>query len=535
MPTGAYLLLMSDEAQARLAAIVESSDDAIISKDLNGIVTSWNRAAERIFGYTSAEMVGQSILKIIPGDRRSEEEGILAALRRGERVDHFDTIRIARDGHEIPVSLTISPIRDLDGRVVGASKIARDISDRRRAEAEREELMESERAARTAAERANRSKDEFLATLSHELRTPLNAMLGWSQLMRTTPMDGSEITRALSAIERNVRLQSQLVDDLLDMSRIASGKMRIEIQRVNLTSVIESAIETARPAAAAKNIHLQPSLDTTAGIVSGDPVRLEQIVWNLLSNAVKFTPKGGRVQVVLERVNSHVEIRVTDTGLGIAADFLPHVFDRFRQAESSATRPFGGLGIGLALVKHIAELHGGIATVNSPGLGQGSTFTVSLPIAAAHADEDFSPQGTGDVGGGHAIDLTNVRVLVVDDDEDALSVMRRLLEAAHAQVLTARSAADALSIIEMTLPDIVISDIGMAGEDGYTLIRKIRALPPEQGGRVPAIALTAFARPEDRRRAMLAGFHLHFSKPVEVIELRAAVATLVGRSNAMAP
>src|SRR5579862_151127 len=262
---------VSDEAQARLAAIVESSDDAIISKDLNGIVTSWNRAAERIFGYTAEEMVGRSILTIIPRTRRSEEDKILAALRLCYRLYHFVTIRIAKDGHDIPVSLTISPLRDAHGRVVGASKIARDISERRRAEVEREQLMESERAARTAAERANRSKDEFLATLSHELRTPLNAMLGWSQLMRTTPMDGSEITRALSAIERNVRLQSQLVDDLLDMSRIASGKMRIEIQRVNLVSIVESALETARPAAAAKDIRLQPVLDTAAGTVAGDP------------------------------------------------------------------------------------------------------------------------------------------------------------------------------------------------------------------------------------------------------------------------
>lgn len=346
-------------------------------------------------------------------------------------------------------------------------------------------------------------------------------------------MDGSEITRALTAIERNVRLQSQLVEDLLDMSRIASGKMRIEIQRVNLLSVIESALETARPAANAKDIRLQPSLDSSAGIVSGDPVRLEQVVWNLLSNAVKFTPKGGRVQVVLERVNSHVEIRVTDTGLGIDPAFLPHVFDRFRQAESSPTRSYGGLGIGLAIVKHIAELHGGIATASSQGLGLGSTFTVCLPIAATHPNEADASDRTGDATVGHAVDLSGVCVLVVDDDEDALAVMRRLFENARAQVLTAPSAADALYIVEMTLPDIVISDIGMTGEDGYTLIRKIRALPPERGGRVPAIALTAFARAEDRRRAILAGFHVHFSKPVETVELRATVATLVGRSAAI--
>lgn len=525
--------MVSDEAQARLAAIVESSDDAIISKDLNGIVTSWNRAAERIFGYTAAEMIGKSILTIIPRNRRNEEDSILAALRRGDRVDHFDTIRVTKDGREVPVSLTISPLRDGEGRVIGASKIARDISDRRRVEAERDQLMESERVARTAAERANRSKDEFLATLSHELRTPLNAMLGWSQLMRTTPMDGSEITRALSAIERNVRLQSQLVDDLLDMSRIASGKMRIEIQRVNLLSVVESAIETARPAAAAKEIRLQPSLDSSAGTIAGDPVRLEQVVWNLLSNAVKFTPKGGHVRIVLERVNSHVEIRVSDDGLGIASEFLPHVFDRFRQAESSATRPFGGLGIGLALVKHIVELHGGVATATSPGLGHGATFSVCLPIAAAHEGDEAPAEGTSETASGRPVDLSGVHVLVVDDDEDALAVMRRLFEGSHAEVLTAQSAAEALAIIDLTIPDIVISDIGMSGEDGYSLIRKIRALPRERGGRVPAIALTAFARAEDRRRAMLAGFHVHFSKPVETVELRAAVATLVGRSAAL--
>ena len=294
----------SQDAQARLAAIVESSDDAIISENLDGMVTSWNSAAERIFGYSPQEMVGQSILTIIPADRHAEVNDIRATLRAGQRVEHFDTIRMAKGGRSIAVSLSMAPLRDVDGRIVGASKIARDVTERKDAEAEREQLMGSERAARVAAERANRAKDEFLATLSHELRTPLNAMLGWSQLMQTTRMGDDDLAQATAAIERNVRLQAQLVDDLLDMSRIMSGKMHLAIQRVNAASVVQAAIETVRPAANAKGIELDALLDSAAGPVSADPTRLQQVVWNLLSNAVKFTPKGGRVQLMLQLVNS---------------------------------------------------------------------------------------------------------------------------------------------------------------------------------------------------------------------------------------
>ncbi len=519
----------AQETHARLAAIVESSDDAIVGKNLDGVITSWNRAAERIFGYAPDEIIGQSILTIIPPERWPEEARILAALRRGERVDHFDTVRVAKGGRAVDVSLTISPIRNADGRVIGASKIARDITERKQAERERDQLMASERAARQSADRANRAKDEFLATLSHELRTPLNAMLGWSQLMRMPDIPARELHQAALAIERNVRVQTRLVDDLLDLSRIVSGKMRLDVQRVNIATAIEAALETARAAAEAKQIRLQAILDASAGPVPGDATRLQQVVWNLVSNAVKFTPKGGRVQVLLERVNSHVEIRVTDTGIGIHADFLPHVFDRFRQAESSTTRAHGGLGIGLAIVKNLVELHGGTVTAYSNGPHEGATFTVSLPIALAQDEGTRYSEDERHPWSRAAVDLTNVCILVVDDDPDVVMLVERVFQGTGARIIGAGSVADALQVLQTDIPDIVLSDIGMPGEDGFSLVRRIKALPDGRGARIPVIALTAFARPEDRRRVLLAGFHLHLAKPVDTSELLAAVATLVGR------
>jgi PAS domain S-box-containing protein len=347
------------DAAARLAAIVASSDDVIVGKTLDGTITSWNSAAERILGYTADEAIGQHIKLIIPPDRWAEEDEVLARIGRGEKVDHFETVRRTKDGRLLNISLTVSPIRDAQGTIVGASKVARDITDRLRAEKERAHLLASEKEARQLAEDASRLKDEFLAVVSHELRNPLNAITGWASLLRIGKLNNEQTARAVETILRNAQLQTQLIQDLLDVSAIVSGRLRLKVRPFQLSSVVEAAIEVMRPAAEAKSIRLQPLIDFTAGPVSGDPDRLQQVFWNLLSNAVKFTPNGGRVQIRLQTVDSHAELIVTDTGKGIDAKLLPFVFDRFRQGDSSTTREHGGLGLGLAIVRHLVELHGG--------------------------------------------------------------------------------------------------------------------------------------------------------------------------------
>lgn len=406
--------------------------------------------------------------------------------------------------------------------------------ERARAEDERNRLLQSEQIAREEAQQANRLKDEFLATLSHELRTPLNSILGWSQMLRNNNLDEVAVKRAIETIERNARAQNQLIDDLLDVSRIITGKLRLDMRAVDLSSVIMSAIDAARPAADAKNIRLQTLLDPQAGQISGDPDRLQQVVWNLLSNAIKFTRKGGRVQVRLERVNSRVEIVVSDTGIGIEAEFLPFVFERFRQSDGSTTRRHGGLGLGLAIVRQLVELHGGTVSVESAGEGKGATFTVSLPILPVRIEpaEDGARAHTP-AQNGSVIDcppeISGLRVLLVDDETDSRDLLKFVLESCGAQVMTSGSAAKALEIIRSESFDVLISDIGMPEEDGYSLIRKIRDLPNEQGGNVPAIALTAYARAEDRVHALRSGFQMHIAKPVESSELITVVANLAGR------
>ncbi|CAN5447940.1 hypothetical protein BH10PLA1_BH10PLA1_00440 [soil metagenome] len=781
------------DSLARLAAIVESSDDAIVAKSLQGIVTSWNKGAERIFGYTAEEMIGRPIMTLIPTDRADEEKTIMARIRAGERVEHFETLRQTKDGRLIDVSVTISPIRDETGKITGASKIARDItaqnaalaqlreltgrqgailesaldcivsmdengrvlewnpaaertfgytrdevlgkematyiippamrdlhraglaeylrtgegpvlgkrleltavrkdgsefpvevsitrvpidgpamftgqlrdiSDRKRAEealreseerlrrgldagktgtwdwdipnnrvkwserlyefhgikpgefservedfnklvhpqdtdrvqkliqesvknrtpyeaefrvvhpsgqirwiatngkvyydaagrpqrmlgattdvtdrkwaeADRERLLESERLARSEAERASRMKDEFLATLSHELRTPLTAILGWSQLLRTGTADQETLSQGIDTIDRNARVQTKIIEDLLDMSRITSGKIRLDVQRVDVAEVIRTTIETVTPAADAKEIRLVQVLDPLAGRVSGDPSRLQQVLWNLILNAIKFTPKGGRVQVVLERVNSHVEISVIDTGLGIDAKFLPHVFDRFRQADSSTTRTHSGLGLGLAIVKQLVELHGGTVLARSAGEGKGSTFVVMLPLTPLHAEvesDDDRRHPTSNLFGDidlSCVKLEGVRVLVVDDEGDTRVLVKRLLDGCQATVLTAAGAEEALALVGEHSFDVLVSDIGMPRQDGYWLIKNLRKRPADQGGNIPALALTAYARSEDRQRVIMAGYQMHLAKPVEPSELITMVASLVGRT-----
>ncbi|HKG13914.1 MAG TPA: PAS domain S-box protein [Pyrinomonadaceae bacterium] len=839
-------LLRQDFAPFWLSSIIESAEDAVISKSLEGVIMSWNKGAERIFGYTADEVVGKPVTILIPDDHMDEEPTILARLRAGDRIEHYETVRRHKDGTLLDISLTVSPIFGPDGGIVGASKIARDITEQRRAQralneaaerlnlalaaarlgdwswdaatdvvtlsdtaaeifgippgahmtwaqlrdllhaddreparvaveraaaehtdydieyrvvgteggdtrwvlakgralydeagrvtgmlgvvqdmtgrkqteqALREQtealstinelgrvvsaeldlhnivqavtdaateltdarfgsffynvldergasymlytlsgvpaaafehfpmpratdlfgptfrgegviriddvhkdprygknspyygmpeghlpvvsylavpvisragevlgglffghpergaftarhemivsglsaqaavamdnarLYETARREREQAERAaqenerlyhetqeaNRLKDEFLAMLSHELRTPLTAILGWAHMLRTGQFDEDNIGNAYETIERNARAQAQLIDDLLDVSRIITGKLRLDMRAVNPNNFIDSAVEAVRPGAESKGVRIRKIMDTGVISVAGDPVRLQQVVWNLLSNAVKFTPRGGLVQVRLSRVNSHVEIAVSDTGQGISNEFLPHVFDRFRQADQKITRQHGGLGLGLSIVRHLVELHGGAVRADSEGEGRGSTFTVILPVAPVYMETDggerVHPAARDTLPAYECPDrLDGTKVLIVDDERDTLEMLRIGLSNCGAEVTVAGSAADALEAISSSVPDVIISDIGMPDVDGYELMRKIRALPAEGGGRVPSVALTAYARTEDRLQALRSGYQMHVPKPVELAELVAVTASLARRS-----
>ncbi|WP_242340894.1 MULTISPECIES: ATP-binding protein [Anaeromyxobacter] len=407
-------------------------------------------------------------------------------------------------------------------------------AERQRASEERARLEARERGARAEAERSDRAKDEFVSTVSHELRTPLNAVLGWARLLRLGKLDATAAARGIETIERSAQAQAQIVDDLLDASRIVRGQLRLDVRPVELVPVIEAALEAVRPAAAARSISIAAVLVPRAGPVAGDPGRLQQVVWNLLSNAIKFTPPGGRVEIRLAREGDEVTIHVRDTGAGLDPAFLPHLFERFRQADSSSTRAHGGLGLGLALVRHLVEAHGGSVSASSDGPGRGATFAVRLPISPQRprrTSETAPAPPTGPRELRPLAGLERVRVLVVDDDPDTLDVVRQVLEAAGALVTAAASAREALAALSARPPDVLLSDLGMPGEDGYALIRKIRSLEATRGGRVPAAALTAYTQAEDRTEALLAGFQVYLAKPVEPAELTAAVARLAGRMN----
>jgi PAS domain S-box-containing protein len=520
----------NEMAQAFLAALVESAEDAIVGKTLEGIVTSWNRGAEKVFGYTAEEMLGRSITTLIPPDHPNEEPAILERIRRGERVEHYETQRIRKDGQIIDVSLTISPIRNRAGTIIGASKIARDITERKLVEARERAALQQARHAREDAERANRSKDEFLATVSHELRTPLTATLGWARMLAGGTLDEAARRKAAIVIERNVKAQAQLIEDLLDISRIISGKLRIEVKPVDTFALVTASIDVIRTAVEAKTIQLQTTVDPEAGVVSGDFQRLQQVVWNLLSNAVKFTPRGGRIQIHVTRARSHVEIAVIDNGIGIRPEFLPLVFNRFSQADSSITRSYGGLGMGLAITKSIVELHGGSVSASSAGQGQGSTFIVTLPIAPVRSltesKEPDEPAGTV-----WPPELIGLKILVVDDEPDTCEMLRFVFDRVGAKAQMAMNAQDALDIVEAWEPDVLVSDIGMPEVDGYELIRRIRARSPRQH-KLPAVALTALTRIEDRMKALSAGYQMYVAKPVEPAELLTVVASLAGFTKA---
>jgi signal transduction histidine kinase/CheY-like chemotaxis protein len=439
-------------------------------------------------------------------------------------------------GHSEPGVFTERHERIVEGlaaQTAVAMDNARLYQSAQRAVREKEALLTSEQTARKEAEVASRAKDEFLGLLSHELRNPLNAILGWTRLLNTDKLDEKMFSRAVETIDRNAKLQSRLIEDMLDVSRIVSGKLRLDAHPVDLTSVINAAVDTSRPAADAKDIRLHVVLDFGAGMVLGDPVRLQQIVWNLLSNAIKFTPKHGRVYVQLERINSHVEVTVSDTGPGIDEDFLPYVFERFRQADSTTTKKYGGLGLGLSIVRHLVELHGGTIEAGNRDGSQGAVFTMKLPILAVRKTPglDAEPERVhSTLSGTLPLEpppaLHGIKVLAVDDEADARFLLTTVLEQCGAEVRTCASAAEALAALEDYEPDILVSDIGMPEESGYDLIREVRAREAAHGGRIPAVALTAYARAEDRLQALKTGYNMHVPKPVEPAELAVVIASL---------
>jgi CheY-like chemotaxis protein len=395
-------------------------------------------------------------------------------------------------------------------------------------------LLVSERAARSEAERANRLKDDFLATLSHELRTPLHAIVGWAQVLRFANVTESEFAEGIEAIVRNSQIQAQMISDLLDVSRITSGKMRLDTQQLDPAATIEAALATVMPAAAAKGIRIVKLLDSEAAVISGDPSRLQQVIWNLVNNAVKFTPRDGKVQVRLTRIDSHIEISVADNGAGIAPDLLPYVFERFRQGSTPTSRGQTGLGLGLAIAKQLVEMHGGTISVSSAGEGKGAEFVVKLPISPIRASYALDAASSAAPQPSVELQLSGVRVLLVDDDEDARQLTSRVLTQANAEIASAAGTAEALEKLADFAPDILVSDLGMPNQDGFAFIRAVRSLGHSHQT-LPAIALTAFARTDDRRRALLAGFQLHLAKPVDANELIAAIATLVGRTSGESP
>jgi len=678
----------------RLAAIVESTDDAVIGMDLSGTITAWNLAAERMYGYSAAEAIGCSIRIVLPPDRQQEDSAVLEKVKNGERLEHVETIRCRKNGSCLPVSLTVSPIRDESGQVVGASKIARDITERKR-NAERTAFLAGASAvlagsldylttlktianlavpsiadwsavdvltedkkldrvavahvdptkielARTLRDRyedpsspyspshvvrtgkaallkritdemivaaakgdeerirqvrslglnsyiivpltahgrtfgaltlttagsgrlfgdddfqfaqdvafraalavdnaraydnaraANQLKDEFLATLSHELRTPLNAILGYARLVQSGALPAERQARALGTIERNATALTQIIEDILDISRIIAGKVRLNVQPVDLPAVVKDGVEALLPAADAKQIRIQTVLDPRASPISGDPDRLQQIVWNLVSNAVKFTPKRGVVQVRLERVNSHVELTISDTGSGIAPEFLPHIFERFRQGDAATTREHGGLGLGLAIVRQLVELHGGTVHAASGGQDRGATFYVRLPVITVHRaveDRRVHPAAATPPPRIDLPQLSGLHVLAVDDDADARALIAETLEIAGARVTTVDSAAAAIEALERIHPQVLLADIGLAGADGFELIKRVRESADALIRDLPAAALTAYARAEDRVKVLTSGFQMHMAKPIDPAELVVAVASLSKRRS----
>jgi PAS domain S-box-containing protein len=512
-------------------SFLQAAPDAMLVVDTNGTIVFANEQTVKLFGYDRPnELNGQPIEVLVPERVRNahvkhRSSYLLAPYPRPMLSANtgVDLYGRRKNGEEFPVEISLSPVEMETGVLVCAA--IRDISVRR--------------SWQKAAEDANRIKDEFLATLSHELRTPLTSILGWTTVLASKTLDADSTNRAIHSIMRSARQQASLIDDLLDMSRIITGKLRLTVEPVALTPVVEAAVDAIRPAASAKSIGLEVVLDSSDIVVPGDHARLQQIVWNLMSNAVRYTPKGGHILVTLERIDSKAEVTVKDSGRGISPSFLPYVFDRFRQADSTTTRATGGLGLGLAIVRHLVDLHGGTVEAQSEGENRGATFRVRLPIRpiaatrgrATPALTEKPRPSDADVARTVPIDLRGVVVLVVDDDEATREALQALISLRGGQTVGAASVAEALDFLAKNHPDVLICDIGMPEEDGYSLIRQVRLRSAADGGRTPAIALTAYARAEDRTRALLAGFQTHVAKPAEPTELLAVVAALVGRTG----
>lgn len=515
-----------------LPAIVESADDAIISKTLNGIITSWNGAAERIFGYTAEEAIGKPILIIIPPELQSEETHILSKIRAGERIEHFETVRLNKDGTRLHISLTVSPIRTPDGKIIGASKIARDVGERFRAEEERQRLLKAAEQARHEAEAANLAKDQFLALLSHELRTPLHSMKGWLSMLTNDLLNEEQRLRAIDVIRRGVEAQTALVEDLLDVSRIVSGKLSISHDRISFVSVVSQVIELLRPIADSHGVRLEAEFDSTADDILGDAHRLQQIVSNLVNNAIKYTPEGGEVAVRLERIGETAKLTVKDTGVGIPPAMLSRIFEKFEQGDSSSRRNFGGLGLGLTIARHLARLHGGKIEGFSDGPGTGSTFIVTLPLMRSFV----SPMRSDDIqtslrSNAEERLLVDTNILIVEDDVDSLEMLRVSLESAGAHVQSVDRSRKAVDVLRTHRGfDVMISDLGLPEMDGYDLIREVRGgldISPEQ---LPAIALSGYASEEDRERSLANGFQLHLQKPLDISTLPDAIRSVINKN-----
>jgi PAS domain S-box-containing protein len=543
--------LRTSEERMRLL-IASVKDYAIFVLDPTGHVASWNPGAERLKGYTAKEIIGQHFSRFYPAEdiRAGKCEMELAVAQQVGRFED-EGWRIRKDGSRFWANVVITPIRDDSGSLIGFAKVTRDLSERKRHDDERLTLARAEEARRAAeenqerlsalahdlrlsrdkAEEATRLKDEFLATVGHELRTPLSAILGWSRMLQGGSMNPAKTTRAIDAIVRNAAAQSQIIDDLLDVSRIVAGQLRLDVDFIDISQTVNAGVDVVRAAAEAKGVTLQIAINPEAGVIRGDSGRVQQIVWNLVNNAVKFTPRGGRVTLSLRRTDASMEIEVADTGRGIVRDFLPHVFERFAQQEGSNSRKAGGLGLGLAIVKHLVELHGGTVEVHSAGENLGATFTVKLPLAPVRAPLQAAASGSSVLREEIVFptELISLRVLVVDDEPDARQLLQSVLEAGGAKVRAAESAATAMAMIHAEKPDVIVSDIGMPEVDGYDFIRQLRQLSREDGGRIPAVALTAYARAEDRRKALVAGFQNHSSKPMDPQELVIVVANVVGR------
>ena len=530
------------DSMERIRLLIEGVEDyAILMLDSQGRVISWNSGAERITGYKEHEILGSDLsVFFTPEEINASKPRHLLEVAATEGRSEEDGWQVRKDGSRYWASVITTALWDETGRLRGFAKVTHDITRRKDAEEERERLLRQEKAAREEAESAGRLKDEFLATISHELRTPLTSILGWARLFSSGMVPDHQVRQAMDVIAKNAQAQAQLVDDILDTSRIITGRLQLEAQPVEVKRIFQAVVDVVRPSAELKGVDLNVVIDARREVVLGDPGRLRQAIWNLLSNAVKFSNEGGRVEARLARAGNQVEITVSDTGVGIDPQFMPHVFERFRQADGARTRGYGGLGLGLAITRHIVEMHGGDVSASSLGKGQGATFKIRLPLTSSAP----APQTPRAERHRQALDgprererkategcqrLDGLRILIVEDNPDTLEMLRFIFDERGAEVIAAASAPEALDALERSSPDVLVSDIAMPDQDGYELIRQVRERGPEQGGRIPAIAVTAYASAEDRVRALSSGFQMHMAKPIDPDEMIAVVVSLTGR------